>query len=464
MNKRLMAALAALVFFSSPVTVCAADNGIMESWYSDNQFSAFLKLPEGEFSVSDINAEGIKTELVDFRRTDDTDCIHTSILISSCDRNISSGVLREILSQSGENEQFRLYSRYGDGVEQVCELTSNQMKILDAAENIVPEAESGDLFQLICDYQEKKDSPEEKTFERLIVFTSSAEINLADLRDGSRFEDTQVYFVVTDSGMIPEKNLTDLSGCLGYCSVSPDSDLKKAAQMAADMSGIYYLSTELSDEIIGSGGEKRISLSLQGDECDISFEHTVDTGDRRIEKAEKSVRNLKTLVALVSSAAVVLAIAFAILLRKKKTAVSAEKNISSEQPHVTVPLAKKNSTLGTILSTVSTRILFRESEEQKITLTETGNPEHIIEISSAKETVIGRNQSMSDVVIYNERSVSQKHCRIFSRNSKIYIEDLDSLNHTYVDGEEVTEETELFSGSVLKIGRVVFDVRISPVI
>ncbi len=48
--------------------------------------------------------------------------------------------------------------------------------------------------------------------------------------------------------------------------------------------------------------------------------------------------------------------------------------------------------------------------------------------------------------------------------SKIYIEDLGSLNHTYVDGEEVTEETELFSGSVLKIGRVVFDVRITPVI
>ena len=71
---------------------------------------------------------------------------------------------------------------------------------------------------------------------------------------------------------------------------------------------------------------------------------------------------------------------------------------------------------------------------------------------------------MSDVIIYNERSVSQKHCRIFSRNSKIYIEDLGSLNHTYVDGEEVTEETELFSGSVLKIGRVVFDVRITPVI
>lgn len=464
MKNRLMAALAAVIVFSAPVTAEAVEGKIIKSWYSENHFSAFLRLPYDNLSVSDINAGGTKTELTDFRKTDEGDRVHTSVLITPGGESLTSGILRELLSVSGENELFRLFSFTGNETEQLCDLTSNQMKILDAAENTEPAAEQADLYQLLCDYQEKYYNPEENVFDRLIVFTSSAEVNLTDTRLKSGCSDIQVYFIVTDGDMLYEKNLTSLGGCLGYCSVSSESDCEKAAQMASDMSDIYFLSTELSDEAIGTGGEKRISISLHGDEADIALEKTVDTGDRRSEIAEKSVKNLKTLVALVSAAAAALAIAFVVLLRKKKISASPEKSTAAEQPHVTVPLSRKNSSIGTILSTVSTRILFRENTEQKITLTETGNPQHVIEISSAKETVIGRNQSMSDVIIYNERSVSQKHCRIFSRNSKIYIEDLGSLNHTYVDGEEVTEETELFSGSVLKIGRVVFDVRITPVI
>ena len=77
-----MAALAAVIVFSAPVTAEAAEGKIIKSWYSENHFSAFLRLPYDNLSVSDINAGGTKTELTDFRKTDEGDRVHTSVLIT----------------------------------------------------------------------------------------------------------------------------------------------------------------------------------------------------------------------------------------------------------------------------------------------------------------------------------------------------------------------------------------------
>ena len=82
MKNRLMAALAAVIVFSAPVTAEAAEGKIIKSWYSENHFSAFLRLPYDNLSVSDINAGGTKTELTDFRKTDEGDRVHTSVLIT----------------------------------------------------------------------------------------------------------------------------------------------------------------------------------------------------------------------------------------------------------------------------------------------------------------------------------------------------------------------------------------------
>jgi hypothetical protein len=38
-----------------------------------------------------------------------------------------------------------------------------------------------------------------------------------------------------------------------------------------------------------------------------------------------------------------------------------------------------------------------------------------------------------------------------------------SLNHTFVDGIKITGKAELLTGSVLKLGRIAFDVSITEV-
>ncbi len=62
--------------------------------------------------------------------------------------------------------------------------------------------------------------------------------------------------------------------------------------------------------------------------------------------------------------------------------------------------------------------------------------------------VIGR---VGDIVI-DEPYVSRSHCRLTRKDGEILIDDLDSLNGTYIDGKRIQGPTHLRSGSGLTIG------------
>lgn len=467
--KKMLASVAATVIMFSSSSVRAVENGIVCCNYNEGELSMYLKTGHSDLELSDVTADGKKTDVIEFRSADERDTIRTTLLAdrSSLDEDGMeqfSGVLREILSASGENESFRLVSFGAGGMRTHSDLTANQMRILDSAEKIQYEDEPADLYEAVRAFQDNFHDEKYGVYDRLIVFTGSDTVNSSDASEASDVPDeVPAYFILTDSEMFFDFNITSLRCSTGYCAAAKNTDLSTAARLASDVSDVYFLKTKLTDDIIGNGGEKRIGVLLENSDISLSFEETVNTGDQRFAVTKREVNRLKLLVVFVTFIAVALAFILVLVLGKKKTSQITRISAESEPvPYHTKPLEKKNNTLGTILSSVSTRILFRESTRQKIILTETGKSDHVIEIFPEKETVIGRNQSMSDVMIYNERSVSQRHCRIFSRNSKIYVQDLGSLNHTYVDGEEVTEETELFSGSVLKIGRVSFDVKIVP--
>lgn len=70
--------------------------------------------------------------------------------------------------------------------------------------------------------------------------------------------------------------------------------------------------------------------------------------------------------------------------------------------------------------------------------------------SNASEVLIGR-ASNCDVVI-NDGGVSSKHAKVFVENDDVYIEDLRSMNGTYVDGRKVSGKVKINSYSKIMIG------------
>lgn len=65
------------------------------------------------------------------------------------------------------------------------------------------------------------------------------------------------------------------------------------------------------------------------------------------------------------------------------------------------------------------------------------------------EITIGRDPSCE--VFLNDRTVSRRHAHLSLRDGRAYIEDLGSLNGTWVDGA-IVSAGELANGSTLQIG------------
>jgi predicted component of type VI protein secretion system len=73
--------------------------------------------------------------------------------------------------------------------------------------------------------------------------------------------------------------------------------------------------------------------------------------------------------------------------------------------------------------------------------------------------VVGRHPALCDRVI-DDPSVSRRHMRIGMAEGRAYVEDLNSLNGTLLDGEEVPQfqPVPMAAGQELTLGRVVFEV------
>ena len=70
------------------------------------------------------------------------------------------------------------------------------------------------------------------------------------------------------------------------------------------------------------------------------------------------------------------------------------------------------------------------------------------------ELTIGRGEDNHIVVDLD--NVSRRHVRILRRQGRMFLEDLKSTNGTYLNDQEVLEETALRSGDLIKVGGSIF--------
>src|SRR5689334_10862833 len=67
------------------------------------------------------------------------------------------------------------------------------------------------------------------------------------------------------------------------------------------------------------------------------------------------------------------------------------------------------------------------------------------------DAVIGRGRK-SDVALYDE-GVSRAHAKILAQGEEVWVEDLDSRNGTFVNGEKVAGRVRLADGDKIQVGR-----------
>lgn len=74
--------------------------------------------------------------------------------------------------------------------------------------------------------------------------------------------------------------------------------------------------------------------------------------------------------------------------------------------------------------------------------------------------VVGRNPELSDISFPDEPTVSERQCRLYTEEGKVYITDLGGTNITYVNNKKLEEDQPLRSGDVIGFGKVDFYIQI----
>ncbi|EKQ50413.1 MULTISPECIES: FHA domain-containing protein [unclassified Clostridium] len=72
------------------------------------------------------------------------------------------------------------------------------------------------------------------------------------------------------------------------------------------------------------------------------------------------------------------------------------------------------------------------------------------------DLTIGRKDGNS--IVLSDPHVSGNHAKIIVRNDSLYIEDLNSTNGTYVNGNKINNKTKLANKDEIKIGTSVFKI------
>lgn len=96
-------------------------------------------------------------------------------------------------------------------------------------------------------------------------------------------------------------------------------------------------------------------------------------------------------------------------------------------------------------------------------LRDTSNPEKIFRYPLDHHVVVGRNVDMVQIAIDYNLTISGRHCEFYIRNNQFFIRDMNSANHTYLNGRMVRDEMEIVSGNTVRLGEVEFNVEIMPI-
>ncbi|MDO4466551.1 MAG: FHA domain-containing protein [Bacillota bacterium] len=83
-------------------------------------------------------------------------------------------------------------------------------------------------------------------------------------------------------------------------------------------------------------------------------------------------------------------------------------------------------------------------------------------IVDSDEFILGKSKKIVGFTIVGNQTISRKHACISKKEDDYYISDLESVNHTYVNGRKVklNKEVQLFDGDIIQLANEDFEFHI----
>lgn len=427
--------------------------------------------------------------------------IHTVIMmdnslsVTESNRENIRNILRKYVQELPEKEMVSL-AVFGEEIQFLTEKSQNVEELTQLIDGI--EFHDQDTYLTDFLYQALQKIENDPDFTRFIVISDGVDnkaigITKEELTDRLKESSRPIYTI----GHIYGENDSQLKNMFALSRVSNGKelliedfeDISLIAKEVHDFSGLYALKTEIPQDVM-DGGNRHVllSLSTDGGDWEITGEAPMPFG--LIEKAEAVPEPTQeptpnptiqstpepTLAPEPTPASVkesgglglekvigVIVLILAIIVfyfYQKRNKSDKKKKKPGKKPVTPVKPTKPETESGNKPVEEETVIL---DGRYLLVLRDRLSPEKIFRYPLDGNVIVGRNVDRVQVAIDSSRTISGQHCEFYVKANRFFVRDLNSINHTYLDGKMIKGEAEVVSGSIVKLGEAEFCIEIMPI-
>lgn len=503
-RKKLTIAILTIFIFCGLIVQAAGNAGIMEAYTGEESFTVYVKGASENLSDASVQIGTSTGEAASVARVSKQDVsmrtivmIDNSISITKENREKIAGFLQNLIADRDAREEIAI-TVFSEDIIWLTEYTGDYSILKQAIDGIEYHDQETYLTDVLYDLiVDKYLSDEEDVYRRIIVVSDGVD------NKSLGYTKEELYSLLKENpypiysiGCVNGKNneelenmfaLSRMTSAQSFLMDDVENTLDITDALKADRDIVKLEVVPAPEAMDGSRKAVKISYIDQGSAVTLSAdivmpqqtqimeepESKLDLAaeDESPEEPEPSVPEEETntdeykkqgiltaIICFIVLAAVAIVIAL-IILKKKRNKVLFEPiddNILQELEQNIEPSDEKTELvcMGEPDDDEHTYMIWNNRNTYHIVLTDIHSMAKTFQVPIEQSITVGRKQGMCDIVLNYEKSVSGKHCEISVRDGKFYIKDLQSANGTYVNDSKVLAETEIFSGNILKLGRL----------
>jgi hypothetical protein len=467
---------------------------LLETHTNDEDVSLYIRgiQTEDDLSVQIATSQAEQVEMSYLSKLDmpmqTLIMIDNSISIPTKDRSRISDMILNLISDRLANEQIAI-ATFSEDVSMLTEYTNDYSVLKKALESVTYQDQETYLTDVLYDlisgeYVESTDD----IFRRIIVVSDGVDNkSIGYTKDELNTLLKEYPIPIYTIGCSTGKNNTELENMFAisrstsanyYLLDDVDDTLEITDDLRQDRDVVKLTITPPQDLMDGS--KKTVKISSNGSAVSVNIEmpqqykaetpketevvevkvEEPETKEEVVVEPESNTNNtLIIVIAVIMVIVIVAVVLIVVIIMKKKKKVDFEQadeatlikfaNSGSESYGATELVDSirdsNDSNTVAVLDQIST---------YQLVLTDVNSPSRSFHVPLNNLVTIGRRADMCNIVLDYDKSVSGRHCEISARGGKFYVKDLQSKNGTFINNSKVLSETEIFSGNMLRIGRL----------
>lgn len=494
---RNIAAVLLAALFCGMTVYAAGSMAVVETYTGESDITLYVKgveedITDATVQVGTVACESVtKSKLAEKKQPMKTlIMLDNSLSIPEKSHGQISEILQNIISDRADNEEISI-ATFDEKVVCLADYTSDYTTLKAAVDGITYQDLETYLTDVLYDLLSTEYIPaKEDAYRRIIVISDGVDnksigytkdelyallkeypipIYTIGMQTGRNNEELENMFAISrasnaDSFLLEDtENLLDINTALNAdrnivkFRIRPTSDLMDGSKKTVRIT--LPSGTSLSAEVVMPQQEEVKEEVVEP----VVEENEPEVEEEPIEEIPEEDTNTKLMIIIIlaSCFAIVLAaiVVVVIVIVKKKKKSSFEPitdDILDQMNRIKPSDDEKTELVGLNRPSDddSTFMIWNSGTSYDVVLTDVHSPTKSFQAPLRSSVVIGRKQDACGIVIDYDKSVSSRHCEIKVRDGRFYITDLQSSNHTYVNDCIVSSEIEIFSGNILRLGRL----------